>query len=48
VRSLCDRAASGQPAPSGAPEIKRIKPVILRAPTRLHPIAVTLPGQRTR
>jgi HK97 family phage prohead protease len=49
VRSLCDRAASGQPStPSGAPEIKRIKPVILRAPTRLHPITVTLPGQRTR
>jgi hypothetical protein len=48
VRSLCDRAASGQPEPSGAPEIKRIKPVILRAPTRLHPITVTLPGQRTR
>jgi HK97 family phage prohead protease len=49
VRSLCDTAATGQPAnPSGAPEIKRIKPVILRAPTRLHPVRVTLPGQRTR
>lgn len=49
VRSLCETAASGQTAnPSGAPEIKRIKPVILRAPSRLHPITVTLPGQRTR
>jgi HK97 family phage prohead protease len=49
VRSLCDTAASGLPStPSGAPETKRIRPVILRAPTRLHPITVTLPGQRTR
>jgi Escherichia/Staphylococcus phage prohead protease len=47
VRSLCE-AASGQPAPSGAPEPKIIRPVMLRAPTRTHPITVTLPGQRTR
>jgi HK97 family phage prohead protease len=47
VRSLCDQAASGLPAnPSGAPEIKRIRPVILRAPTRLHPITVILPGRK--
>jgi HK97 family phage prohead protease len=46
VRSLCDRAASGPPAPSGAPEIKPIKPVILRPATRLHPIRVNLPGQK--
>ena len=47
VRSLCDTAASGLPAnPSGVPEIKRIRPVILRAPTRLHPITVNLPGRK--
>jgi HK97 family phage prohead protease len=49
VRSLCDLAASGLPAnPSGDPERKSIRPVILRAPTRLHPIKVTLPGQEAR
>jgi HK97 family phage prohead protease len=47
VRSLCEMAASGQPAnPSGVPEINRIRPVILRAPSRLHPITVTIPGRK--
>jgi len=47
VRSLCDTAASGRSAnSSGAPDIKRIKPVILRAPSRLHPITVTIPGPK--
>jgi HK97 family phage prohead protease len=46
VRSLCDTAATGQSAPSGAPETKIIRPVILRAPTRLRPITVTLPGRK--
>jgi HK97 family phage prohead protease len=47
VRSLCETAATGQTAnPSGAPETKIIRPVMLRAPTRLHPITVTLPGRK--
>jgi HK97 family phage prohead protease len=47
VRSLCDTAATGQHATrSGAPDTKTIKPVILRAPTRLHPIRVSLPGRK--
>jgi HK97 family phage prohead protease len=47
VRSLCDTAASGRSANrSGAPDQKTIKPVILRAPTRLHPIRVIIPGRK--
>jgi HK97 family phage prohead protease len=46
VRSLWDTAASGLPAPSGAPETKPIRPVILRAPTRLHPVRVIIPGRK--
>jgi HK97 family phage prohead protease len=47
VRSLCDTAASGlQSNPSGASDTKIIRPVIVRAPTRLHPITVTPPGRK--
>lgn len=49
VRSLCETAASGQPAnPSGATETKIIRPVMLRAPTRTHPIRVIIPGKEAR
>jgi HK97 family phage prohead protease len=47
VRSLCDTAASGRRSKrSGAPDTKTIKPVILRAPTRLHPVRVIIPGRK--
>jgi HK97 family phage prohead protease len=47
VRSLCDQAASGLTStPSGVPETKTTRPVILRVPTRTHPIRVVIPGRK--